>query len=311
MMVVVDVDVMLSQGNAQLLVTQPLLKAVEIRMLSMVQQKSAPLTSRQSIAEQAAAYHLQTGGQRIRARLAIQAGMALKLSVDDVVSIAATSELVHNASLVHDDLQDRDTVRHGVATVWSAYGDGIAICAGDLLLSAAYGALASVSQTHWLPTLMSILHHRILDASNGQCADLTNEKSRNFSLADYENLAMLKSGAFLALPMELTLAAGGDLQAACTARCAAQSFAIGYQIFDDLNDVQKDVCRHSPQPALNAVAVMQASAPGSNAKAMARELAIKHLTAAAASSLLLPHQCGQLLHQLALDLTARISSITS
>ena len=56
---------------------------------------------------------------------------------------------------------------------------------------------------------------------------------------------------------------------------------------------------------------MQASAPGSNAKVMAGELAIKHLSAAGASSLLLPHQCGQLLHELALDLSARISSIAS
>ena len=309
MMVVVDV--MLSQGNAQLLVTEPLIKVVEIRMLGLVQQKSVPPTSGQSTAERAAAYHLQTGGQRIRARLAIHAGMALKLPVDDVVSIATACELVHNASLIHDDLQDRDIMRHDVATVWSAYGDGIAICAGDLLLSAAYGALAGVSQTHLLPTLMSILHHRILDTSNGQCADLTIEKFHTFSLTDYENLAVLKSGALLALPMELVLAAGGDLQAVPTALRAAQSFAIGYQIFDDLNDVQKDVCRHSSQPALNAVAVMQANAPDSNARAMAGELAIKHLGAAAASSLLLPHQCGQLLHQLALDLSARISSIAS
>ena len=309
MMVVVDV--MLSQGNAQLFAAQPLLEAVEIQMLSMVQQKSVFSINRQSIAEQAAAYHLQTGGQRIRARLAIQAGMSLKLPVDDVVSIAAASELVHNASLVHDDLQDRDTMRHGVAAVWSVYGDGIAICAGDVLLSAAYGALAGVNQTRLLPTLMSILRHRILDASNGQCADLTSKKSHTFSLTDYENLASLKSGALLSLPTELALAAGGNLQAVPTAFRAAKSFAIGYQIFDDLNDVQKDVCRHSSQPALNAVAVMQASAPGSNAKVMAGELAIKHLNAAAASSLLLPHQCGQLLHELALDLSARISSIAS
>ena len=56
-----------------------------------------------------------------------------------------------------------------------------------------------------------------------------------------------------------------------------------------------------------ALAVMQANSLGGNAKAMAKKLAIQHLAIAAESSLLLPHQCGQLLHQLALDLTDRIS----
>ena len=297
----------LPHGNAQLSDSQLLIHAVESRMLSMVQQEVQPSNGLESVAGQAAVYHLQTGGQRLRARLAIQTGTALKLPVADTVSIAAASELVHNASLVHDDLQDRDATRHGVPSVWSVYGDGIAICAGDLLLSAAYCALAGVSRPHLLPTLMSRLHHRIFDASNGQCVDLTNEKIKVFSLADYERLAILKSGSLLALPMELALAASGELHAVPVARRAAESFAIGYQIFDDLNDVQKDSSRRSAQPAINALAVMQANSLGGNAKAMAKKLAIQHLAIAAESSLLLPHQCGQLLHQLALDLTDRIS----
>ena len=299
--------VKLPQGSKRLRESQPLMQAVENRMLSMVRHGSVPSNDVESIAERAAAYHLKTGGQRIRAQLAIHTGMALKLSAGDVVSMAAAAELVHNASLIHDDLQDRDLTRHGVATVWSAYGDGIAICAGDLLLSAAYCTLAGVSRPHLLPTLMSMLHQHVADASTGQCADLTNEKSHAFSLQDYENLAALKSGALLALPMTLALAASGELQAIAAARRAAELFAIGYQIFDDLKDVQKDASRRSAQPAINVVAVMQANSPGSDAVALAGELALKHLGAAAESSRLLPHRCGQRLHQLALDLRARIS----
>ena len=299
--------VKLPQGSEQLRESQTLMQAVENRMSSMVRCRPVPSNEVESIAERAAAYHLKTGGQRIRAQLAIHTGMALKLSADDVILMAASAELVHNASLIHDDLQDRDLTRHGAATVWSAYGDGIAICAGDLLLSAAYCTLAGFSRPHLLPTLMSMLHQHIADASNGQCADLTNEKSHAFSVQDYENLAVLKSGALLALPMTLALAASGELQAIPVARRAAESFAIGYQIFDDLKDVQKDSSRHSAQPAINVVAVMQANNLGSDAAVMAGELALKHLGAAVESSLLLPHRCGQRLHQLALDLRARIS----
>lgn len=283
------------------------IQAVETRMLSLIRDATAPIDGVQPIAQQAAAYHLMSGGQRIRAQLAIQAGLALNLSVGDAVSIATAAELVHNASLIHDDLQDRDLTRHGAATVWAAYGDGVAICAGDLLLSAAFCALAGVSRPHLLPALISMLHRRIADASTGQCADLTNEKNRVFSVNDYEKLSALKSGALLALPIELALVAGGELQALPIARRAAESFAIGYQIFDDLNDVQTDAMRNSDQPAINAVAVMHAGNPNGDARALAGQLARKHLGVAVQSSLSLPHQCGQLLHQLALELTTRIT----
>ena len=299
--------VKLPHVNGQFGTSHLLLDAVEKRMLGLVRQASALPQGVEPIAQQAAAHHLTSGGQRIRAQLAIDAGLTLKLSEGDVVSIAAASELVHNASLIHDDLQDRDPTRHGVPTVWSVYGDGIAICAGDLLLSAAYCALAGISRPHLLPTFISMLHHRISDASTGQCADLSNDKDRVFSLQDYQNLIALKSGSLLSLPIELALAAGGELQAIPVARRAAESFAIGYQIFDDLNDVQKDLSRCSPQPAINVVAVMHANNASGDARALAGKLAGKHLDIAAESSLLLPHQSGQMLHRLALDLSVRIS----
>ena len=293
--------------NGQSGTSHLLLDAVEIRMLGLVRQASALPHGVEPIAQQAAAYHLTSGGQRIRAQLAIEASLALKLSVGDTVSIAAASELVHNASLIHDDLQDRDPTRRGIDTVWSAYGDGIAVCAGDLLLSAAYCALSGVSRPHLLPTFISMLHHRISDASTGQCGDLSNCKSQVFSLEDYENLAALKSGSLLSLPIELALAAGGELQAIPDARRAAESFAIGYQICDDLDDVQKDLSRCSPQPAINVVAVMHANNVSGDARALAGKLAVRHLGIAAESSLLLPRQSGQLLHRLALDLGVHIS----
>ena len=288
-----------------------LMQAVETRMQSLIREACTPIDGLEPIAQQAASYHLASGGQRIRARLALQACFALGLSAGDAVSIAATAELTHNASLVHDDLQDRDATRHGAATVWVAYGDGVAICAGDLLLSAAYCALAGVSRPHLLPTLNSMLHRCISDASTGQCADLTPQKIRNFSVQDYEHLAALKSGSLLALPIELALACSGEMHALALARSAAKSFAIGYQIFDDLNDVQKDLLRSTPQPATNAVAVIQATHAGAGvgASEQARQMAIGHLAMAAKSSLKLPHQCGQLLHQLSLDLSARIIAI--
>lgn len=286
-----------------------LLGVVETRMQSVIQDTSMPLNGVDSIAQQAASFHLASGGQRIRAQLALHASLALGIAVDDAVAIAASSELVHNASLVHDDLQDRDTTRHGVATVWAAHGDGVAICTGDLLLSTAYCALAGVSQPKLLPALMAMLHRCISDASKGQCADLTSQCPRVVTLQDYENLAALKSGSLLGLPIEMALKCCARESSLALARHAARSFAIGYQIFDDLNDVQRDLSRNTPHPATNAVAVLQSLDAGVDAPAQARQLALRHLTIAAQSSELLPRGSGERLQLLARNLSARIIAL--
>lgn len=285
-----------------------LMQSVEIQMHKLIGGALSTPGGVDPVAQRAAAYHLSSGGQRIRAQLAIQASLALKLPAGDAVSLATTVELTHNASLVHDDLQDRDATRRGTDTVWVAFGDGVAICAGDALLSAAYCALAAISRPHLLPTLIPLLHQRIADAACGQCVDLTNTPSQRMSFDHYIQIAALKSGALLALPIELSLAAAGQLQAIPPARRAAELFAVAYQIFDDLNDVQTDQMRCTAQPAVNAVTVLQACHPGEDARALARQHALGYLKEAVTASGSLPDQSGHLLGRLAHELSAQIVS---
>ena len=87
------------------------LNSVEQRCRDLIDPAVAPGTASTDAAAAAAAYHLGAGGRRIRARLALDAGSCLGLSARDAVAIASTCELLHNASLVHDDLQDRDPGR--------------------------------------------------------------------------------------------------------------------------------------------------------------------------------------------------------
>ncbi|MEO1174347.1 MAG: polyprenyl synthetase family protein, partial [Myxococcota bacterium] len=78
--------------------------------------------------------HLSTGGKRIRARLALAAADALGATADSSIPWAAACELLHNATLIHDDLQDGDELRRGQPTAWVRHGMPSAINAGDLLL---------------------------------------------------------------------------------------------------------------------------------------------------------------------------------
>ena len=74
-----------------------------------------------------AKYQLESGGKRFRVILALIASKIFGLSKDVSKSIAISCEFSHNASLIHDDLQDRDILRRGLPTIWNRFGDNTAI----------------------------------------------------------------------------------------------------------------------------------------------------------------------------------------
>lgn len=182
-------------------------------------------------------HHLEAGGRRLRARLAWSCARALAIEPDDTVALAAACELLHNASLVHDDLQDRDAVRRDRPAVWRAFGDDVALLGGDLLLSAAHGALARIATAPDLGALLHLVHERTAEAISGQAADLARTAK---DLAGYEAVVAGESGALLSLPLELPMALARLDRHRPTARRAADAFALGYQIADDLDDVDSD-----------------------------------------------------------------------
>jgi geranylgeranyl diphosphate synthase, type I len=213
--------------------------------------------------------HFGSGGSRVRARLALQSGHSLDLPPRICIYLAAGCELLHNASLIHDDLQDRDTMRRDAPAVWAAHGENAAICAGDLMLSAAYAAFAQVGPK--AGQIIMHAHHRVAQVIGGQCDDLR----LGGSCADpetYERIAAAKSGPLLALPLELALIVAGREDLVDAAKRAATMFAIAYQILDDLTDVERDVEKGS----LNAVGV-HALSGSKNPRESACKLAIDRL----------------------------------
>lgn len=280
---------------------------VERRMAALTEQYGPKITGQPSAAAQAATYHFAAGGQRLRARLALHAALALGLDHADGIALAATAELLHNASLIHDDLQDRSRTRRGVDTVWAAFGDNVAICAGDLLLSAAYRALSHFSDASKLPALMARVHEQTSTAIRGQCADLSAGARLLGDIAGFESIAVAKSGALLSVPLELVFVAADLGTAASAGRKAAEAFAVGYQIADDIADWVDDAGEGPVPRSFNAVQVFEAAGFGSTALAEARGLGIQRLTTAAAIAGDLPQGSGALLRELALQLTATLS----
>lgn len=250
-------------------------------------------------AAEAALHHLDAGGSRVRASLALDAGAALGLDDGTRLSIAAACELLHNASLIHDDLQDQDPVRRGREAVWARFGADVAVCAGDLMLSAAYAALAGAGPR--AGALIAHAHARVATVIAGQCADLDPGPARADAQA-YERIAAAKSGPLLSLPLELALMASGREDRIEAAARAAEGFAIAYQISDDLNDAEQDAASGE----LNIVAVLAAGgeqAPSAAAAARAHAL----FEAARREAGALPRGAGARLADYAARMGARVA----
>jgi geranylgeranyl pyrophosphate synthase len=276
-----------------------LLDMVETKMMAFTNASSVRVSRQSTSASDAAVYHLRVGGQRVRAKLALQAGLALGVSKADVVTIATTVELLHNASLVHDDIQDRDELRRGQQAVWVKFGVNTAICTGDLLLSAAYAALCKLEDPRALPAMISLIHERTSMAIDGQCADLMASTDVmggiDSAITRYQQIAIAKSGALLCLPIELSLLASGQDCYLSDARHAVESFAVGYQIVDDLNDLQSDSRTGAYPSALNIVSIYKDSGCAGEPSVSARKIGRHHLDVAIQSAALLPCGAGVLL----------------
>jgi geranylgeranyl pyrophosphate synthase len=282
-----------------------LLVRVEQRMHAALETGHADSLLQMHAATNSALYHLQSGGRRARAQLAIDSGLALDVDAETIVVIAAAAELVHNASLVHDDLQDNDAVRRGKAAVWAEFGSGTAVCTGDLMLSAAYGCVASIQPQNALPAIISLLQSRIGQAIAGQCADISFRNHPVVNVEQYACIVSAKSGALLSLPVEMILIAAGASQRVSEAQKAAHGLAVGYQILDDLEDVEIDAALTDAPRALNILSVLTKNGQDvKTARSTACHLAHHQLTLVELHARRLPLQSGRAMLELAAKLRA-------
>lgn len=181
--------------------------------------------------------HLGSGGKQLRARLALAASDALGGSADDAIDWAAAVELLHNATLVHDDIQDGDRMRRGRPALWARYGTAQAINAGDLMLMLPFVALGRYP-AELQATLVRILASYAEATARGQIRELALRQSVEQGWSDYLAAASGKTGTLFALPVRGAAAiAGLDSTRADAIGAAFASIGVLYQLQDDLLDL--------------------------------------------------------------------------
>ena len=113
-------------------------------------------------------------------------------------------ELLHNASLIHDDLQDADRQRRGAPAVWAKFDKPTALLLGDAMIAASFEALTGGAAPR-LAEQVRLLSSCITGLASGQCSDGARGEPLPRTIAAYEALSRAKTGLLFTLPAELVM----------------------------------------------------------------------------------------------------------
>jgi geranylgeranyl diphosphate synthase, type I len=179
------------------------------------------------------------GGKAIRPTLAVLAAEAAGGPAADAVAAAVAVELVHNFSLLHDDVMDRDTERRHRPTGWVVFGEGQAILAGNAMLTAAVEVLVRAGEPgrRSLPELLSSTQRLI----SGQSEDLLLEDRPGATLAEVLHMEAGKTAALLACCTATgSLAVGAPPAVVDGLTAFGHELGMAFQLVDDILGVTGD-----------------------------------------------------------------------
>jgi geranylgeranyl diphosphate synthase type I len=181
-----------------------------------------------------------TGGKAIRPTLALLSAQAVGGTAVAALPAADAVELVHNHSLLHDDVMDRDLTRHHRRTAWTVFGVNPAILAGDALLVLAVDVLAG-SGHRAATEAIRMLTAAVQELLNGQNADLSFEQRAEVKLAECVQMAEGKTGALIGCACALgALFGGGRPEQVTYLRDFGKYLGLAFQHVDDLLGIWGD-----------------------------------------------------------------------
>ena len=187
-------------------------------------------------------YAVGTGGKRIRPLICLASAVAVGGKAEDARYPAAGIELLHNYTLVHDDLpaMDNDVERRGRPTVWKRFGEANAILVGDSLQALAFAAAAKAPRN--VAEIIATLGRYGYGVVMGQVEDVVRERGtgngeRGMAGGDVDFIYEHKTGdLFCAAAVMGAYAGGGDAESVEKLRAFALSLGLAFQFEDDLLD---------------------------------------------------------------------------
>ena len=176
---------------------------------------------------------LSSGGKRIRPALGLLVAKAFEAPTEQSIALAAAVELLHTATLVHDDVIDGALLRRGNATLNAIWSPAATILMGDFLFARAASLAA---QTEKIP-VMKLFAHALMTIVNGEISQLFGDASPDEMLEDYYRRIHAKTATLFMVCAETGAMLGNASEEAVGAmRHFGERLGMGFQVVDDVFD---------------------------------------------------------------------------
>lgn len=192
------------------------------------------LDSASPIIRQASLHLLRAGGKRIRPIFVILASEFGHFSLEQVSKVAVSLELVHMASLVHDDVIDDSNMRRGLKTVKAKWDNRVAMYVGDYIFSQALISIAEIE----LPAVHQLLAKTMLEICEGEIIQIEHQREYNQTVRDYLRRIKRKTALLLSSSCELgALVSGAEKDIVRKLSRFGYFAGMSFQITDDILDI--------------------------------------------------------------------------
>jgi len=218
-------------------------KTIEKNAIIVNKYLNSKLKGNPKLLYDAAAHLIIHGGKRLRPHMVIKSCQILGGSITSTIPAASAVEMIHNFTLVHDDIMDNDELRHGVPTVHKKFGMPIAILAGDVLFSKAYQIISDSKLSNDATIqLVSRLAKACVDVCEGQLLDVKMaEEKRIPSQKEYITMIGKKTAALFDVSCSMgAICATGNQKDISNLSDFGRNLGIAFQITDDLIGVMGD-----------------------------------------------------------------------
>jgi len=186
-------------------------------------------------------YILSQGGKRIRPNLCLLSAELFGTQAENALLPAVSFEMLHNFTLIHDDIMDKADLRRGKPTVYKKWNTDIAILSGDALYAKAYEYMLQYKGENTL-TLLKLLTKTAIEICEGQQLDLDFETMQNVTIDQYLEMIRLKTAVMLAACLQAgALVASADEKSQKLIYDFGIKIGLAFQIQDDLLDVYAEV----------------------------------------------------------------------
>lgn len=207
----------------------------ELPEMQLVEDRLREINSYSNNLPEVSGYILGQGGKRIRPQLVLLCSDIYGAALETRVDVAVAAELIHSASLLHDDVVDNSSLRRGQPSANKRWGNSSAVLAGDLLFARAYAVLSSY------PKILAIMTNAVSNMCLGELNQLYSHFNPDTTPEDYVNTIISKTASLLASSCECGAAISSMPQAEIEViRKFALHIGIAYQILDDISDYVLD-----------------------------------------------------------------------